>query len=51
MFFDIEGVVWVYTGLYLVAAVLTLVVKVDQPGHNNVPHYVQANDGLVKNSA
>jgi polyol permease family len=50
-FFDIEGVVWVYTGLYLVAAVLTLIVKVDQPGHNNVPHYVPANDGLVKNSA
>jgi polyol permease family len=50
-FFDIEGVVWVYTGLYLVAAVLTLIVKVDQPGHNNVPRYVPANDGLVKNSA
>jgi polyol permease family len=50
-FFDIEGVVWVYTGLYLVAAVLTLIVKVDQPGHNNVPRYIPANDGLVKNSA
>jgi polyol permease family len=50
-FFDIEGVVWVYTGLYLVAAVLTLIVKVDQPGHNNIPRYVPANDGLVKNSA
>ncbi|WP_218833578.1 MFS transporter [Serratia fonticola] len=50
-FFDIEGVVWVYTGLYLVAAVLTLIVKVDQPGHNNVPRYVPANDALAKNSA
>ncbi len=50
-FFDIEGVVWVYTGLYLVAAVLTLIVKVDQPGHNNVPRYAPANDALAKNSA
>lgn len=54
-FFDIEGVVWVYTALYLVAAVLTLIVKVDQPGHNNVPHYipanVPANDALAKNTA
>jgi len=32
-FFDIVGVVWVYTALYLVAAVLTVVVKVEQPGH------------------
>ncbi|TQI80607.1 MFS transporter [Serratia fonticola] len=47
-FFDIEGVVWVYTGLYLVATVLTLVVKVDQPGHNNVPRYVLNNDVLAK---
>jgi polyol permease family len=36
-FFDIVGVVWVYTALYLVAAVLTLLVKVDQPGHSKVP--------------
>ncbi len=32
-FFDIVGVVWVYTSLYLIAAVLTLMVKVEQPGH------------------
>lgn len=30
-FFDIVGVVWVYTALYLIAAVLTLLVKVEQP--------------------
>ncbi|WP_314154460.1 MFS transporter [Rouxiella badensis] len=36
-FFDIVGVVWVYTALYLVAAVLTLLVKVDQPGHSKAP--------------
>ncbi|KQN43002.1 cytochrome C biogenesis protein CcdA [Serratia sp. Leaf50] len=36
-FFDIVGVVWVYTSLYLVAAVLTLLVKVEQPGHHKVP--------------
>lgn len=50
-FFDIVGVVWVYTGLYLVAAVLTLIVKVDQPGHNNVPRYAPANDALAKHTA
>ncbi|MFC0225931.1 MFS transporter [Serratia aquatilis] len=51
-FFDIVGVVWVYSGLYLVAAVLTLVVKVDQPGHNSVPHYATANtEALAKNIA
>ncbi|MFZ4831747.1 MFS transporter [Rouxiella sp. Mn2063] len=33
-FFDIVGVVWVYTALYLIAAVLTMMVKVDQPGHS-----------------
>ncbi|MGP9418708.1 MFS transporter [Ewingella sp. AOP9-I1-14] len=32
-FFDIVGVVWVYTALYLIAAVLTLMVRVEQPGH------------------
>ncbi|ENA3446441.1 MFS transporter [Yersinia enterocolitica] len=32
-FFDIVGVVWVYTALYLIAAALTLIVKVEQPGH------------------
>lgn len=36
-FFDIVGVVWVYTALYLLAAVLTLLVKVDQPGHVKLP--------------
>lgn len=50
-FFDIVGVVWVYTGLYLIAAVLTLIVKVDQPGHNNVPRYAPANDTLAKTTA
>lgn len=30
-FFDIVGVVWVYTALYLIAAALTLLVKVEQP--------------------
>jgi len=33
-FFDVVGVVWVYTALYLIAAVLTMMVKVDQPGHS-----------------
>ncbi|WP_051916882.1 MULTISPECIES: MFS transporter [unclassified Serratia (in: enterobacteria)] len=50
-FFDIVGVVWVYTGLYLVAAALTLVVKVEQPGHNSVPHYRLGNEVLAKNTA
>lgn len=50
-FFDIVGVVWVYTGLYLVAAVLTLVVKVEQPGHNAVPPYRLSNEVLAKNTA
>ncbi|AJW28947.1 cytochrome C biogenesis protein CcdA [Chania multitudinisentens RB-25] len=49
-FFDIVGVVWAYTGLYLVAAVLTLVVKVDQPGHSTAPHYKLANELLTKNT-
>lgn len=30
-FFDIVGVVWTYTGLYLFAAILTLIIKVEQP--------------------
>ena len=30
-FFDIIGVVWIYTGLYLFAGVLTLIIKVEQP--------------------
>ncbi|WLS76975.1 MFS transporter [Erwinia pyri] len=30
-FFDIVGVVWTYTGLYLVAGILTLIIKVEQP--------------------
>ncbi|WP_114195473.1 MFS transporter [Edaphovirga cremea] len=38
-FFDIVGVVWVYTVLYLVAAVLTLIIKVDQPAR--VPRVVK----------
>lgn len=38
-FFDIVGVVWVYTVLYLVAAVLTLIIKVDQPAR--VPRAVK----------
>lgn len=50
-FFDIVGVVWVYTGLYLVAAVLTLLVKVDQPGHSLAPSYVVSNEALAKNTA
>jgi len=33
-FFDVVGVVWVYTALYLIAAVLTMMVKVEQPGHS-----------------
>ncbi|MGM7652407.1 MFS transporter [Serratia marcescens] len=36
-FFDIVGVVWVYTVLYLLAAALTLIVKVEQPGHSLPP--------------
>ncbi|MFS2225753.1 MFS transporter [Pantoea sp. B65] len=30
-FFDVKGVVWTYTALYLVAGVLTLMIKVEQP--------------------
>ena len=30
-FFDIVGVVWTYTGLYLFAGILTLIIKVEQP--------------------
>ncbi|WP_034914920.1 MFS transporter [Erwinia sp. 9145] len=30
-FFDIVGVVWTYTGLYLFAGILTMIIKVDQP--------------------
>ena len=32
-FFDIVGVVWAYTGLYLFAGVLTFIIRVPQPGH------------------
>ncbi|SQC91081.1 polyol permease [Cedecea neteri] len=30
-FFDIVGVVWAYTGLYLFAGILTFIIKVPQP--------------------
>ncbi|WP_067701721.1 MULTISPECIES: MFS transporter [unclassified Erwinia] len=30
-FFDIVGVVWTYTGLYLFAGILTLIIRVEQP--------------------
>ncbi|MCU5775602.1 MFS transporter [Erwiniaceae bacterium BAC15a-03b] len=30
-FFDVVGVVWTYTALYLVAGILTLIIKVEQP--------------------
>jgi len=33
-FFDIIGVVWVYTMLYLFAGVLTFFIRVPQPGHD-----------------
>ncbi|CAI0802411.1 MFS transporter [Serratia ficaria] len=49
-FFDIVGVVWVYTALYLVAAVLTLIVKVDQPGHAAAPRYVAGAEALAERS-
>lgn len=32
-FFDIVGVVWAYTGLYVFAGVLTFIIRVPQPGH------------------
>lgn len=32
--FAIVGVVWVYAGLYLLGMLLTVVIKVPQPGHN-----------------
>ena len=32
-FFDIVGVVWAYTGLYLFAGVLTFIIRVPQPHH------------------
>ncbi|ACQ94675.1 MAG: MFS transporter [Tolumonas sp.] len=35
-FVDIVGVVWIYTGLYLFAGVLTLIIKVDQPARLSV---------------
>ena len=35
-FVDIEGVVWIYTGLYLFAAVLTVIIKVDQPARESL---------------
>ncbi|MBC8653851.1 cytochrome C biogenesis protein CcdA, partial [Providencia vermicola] len=34
-FFDIVGVVWAYTGLYIFAGVLTFFIKVPQPGFEN----------------
>jgi MFS family permease len=34
-FFDIVGVVWTYTGLYLFAGILTLIIKVEQPARVN----------------
>ncbi|KGT88865.1 cytochrome C biogenesis protein CcdA [Erwinia typographi] len=42
-FFDIVGVVWTYTGLYLFAGILTLIIKVEQPArletHGKTNHY------------
>lgn len=32
-FFGVLGVVWTYTALYLFAGVLTLIIRVEQPGH------------------
>ncbi|HGN3019188.1 TPA: cytochrome C biogenesis protein CcdA, partial [Pseudomonas aeruginosa] len=34
-FFDIVGVVWAYTGLYIFAGILTFFIKVPQPGFEN----------------
>ncbi|WP_158781526.1 MFS transporter [Pantoea sp. BAV 3049] len=33
-FFDIVGVVWTYTALYLFAGILTLIIKVEQPARS-----------------
>ncbi|WP_416262502.1 MFS transporter [Gibbsiella quercinecans] len=50
-FFDIVGVVWAYTGLYLFAAVLTLIVKVEQPGHSTAAAgYAIPDKALAKES-
>ncbi|GAA3604687.1 MAG: MFS transporter [Gibbsiella quercinecans] len=50
-FFDIVGVVWAYTGLYLFAAVLTLIVKVEQPGHSTAAaDYAIPDKALAKES-
>ncbi|WP_246759526.1 MFS transporter [Erwinia sp. BNK-24-b] len=42
-FFDIKGVVWTYTALYLVAGVLTLIIRVEQPSRKvaekRINHY------------
>lgn len=40
------GVVWVYTALYLFAAVLTLIVKVEQPGHEDTYYRQSSRDSL-----
>ncbi|WP_313667929.1 MFS transporter [Atlantibacter sp.] len=42
-FFDIVGVVWAYTGLYLFAGVLTFIIKVPQP--KRAAKAVEASDG------
>ncbi|CAI1855612.1 Alpha-ketoglutarate permease [Serratia entomophila] len=49
-FFDIVGVVWVYTTLYLVAAVLTLLVKVEQPGHGRLSQPGPATNALLRDA-
>jgi polyol permease family len=39
-FFDIVGVVWVYSGLYLFAFVLTFIIKVPQPEYQSASNRV-----------
>lgn len=41
-FFDIVGVVWAYTGLYVFAGVLTFIIRVPQPGHTREEKVVKS---------
>nr|WP_154927589.1 MFS transporter [Pantoea agglomerans] len=41
-FFDIVGVVWAYTALYVFAGVLTFIIRVPQPGHTREEKAMQS---------
>lgn len=46
-FFDIVGVVWTYTGLYLFAGILTLIIKVEQPARVTAKSHTNHYQGEV----